>query len=167
MSVTRFTAAFRGEDPVATGDLRLEIADRVARLTINRPGDGNRLTPEILARLVDLAAELGDAQDVHVLVIVGSGLDFFSRGIFDPVLRAAFSKEDVLGIVRMANRAYDAIEALPQIVIAGLNGMTRAGGAELALAADIRIAGETARMQFPEAAWAASPVLQALFGCQR
>lgn len=167
---TRFTADFQGEDPVAAGELKLEIADGVAKLTIDRQADGNRLTPEVLARLSILARTLSERDDVHVLVIVGTGAAFFSRGIFDPALRASFSKEDVLGIVRIANRAYDAIEALPQVVIAGLNGMARAGGAELALAADIRYAADNARMQFPEAAWggfpgAAGPVrLPALIG---
>ena len=168
--MTRFTANYTGDDPIASGELRLDIAAGVARLTIAREVDGNRLTPEILARLAVIARELADHDDVHVLVIGGAGSDFFSRGIFDPALRASFSKEDVLAIVRMANRAYDAIEALPQIVIAALNGITRAGGAELALAADIRLASSTARMQFPEAAWggfpgAAGPVrLPALIG---
>jgi enoyl-CoA hydratase/carnithine racemase len=168
--VTRFTSGWRGEDPVAAGELNLEIADGVAKLTIVRPSDGNRLTPDILAHLAAVAQLLVDSREVHALVLIGAGTDYFSRGIFDPALRAAYSKEDVLGIVRLANRAYDAIEALPQIVIAALNGITRAGGAELALAADIRLASETARMQFPEAAWggfpgAAGPVrLPALIG---
>lgn len=155
--MTRFTASYRGVDPIDSGELRLDIGSGVASLTINRPDDGNRLTPEILARLAVLTTELSERQDVHVLLIVGAGDAFFSRGIFDPVLRASYSKEDVLGIVRLANRAYDAIEALPQVVIAALNGMTRAGGAELALAADIRIAAATARMHFPEAAWGGFP----------
>ena len=155
--MTRFTADYRGDDPVTTGELKIEFAAGVAKVTIARPADGNRLTPEILARLSVLARELAETRDVHVLVVIGEGREFFSRGIFDPALRAAFSKEDVLAIVRMANRAYDAIEALPQIVIAGLNGMTRAGGGELALAADIRLASETARLQFPEAAWGGFP----------
>lgn len=168
--MTRFTADYRGDDPVASGELKLAIADGVAKLTIDRQTDGNRLTPEILARLSVLARDLADREDVHVLVMIGAGDAFFSRGIFDPTLRASFTKEDVLAIVRMANRAYDAIEALPQVVVAALNGMTRAGGAELALAADMRLASETARMQFPEAAWggfpgAAGPVrLPALIG---
>jgi len=168
--VTKYTLDYTGADPVTAGELGIAIANSVAQITINRPADGNRLTPEILARLHTVARELAANDSVHAVVIMGAGSEFFSRGIFDPVLRAAFSKEDVLGIVRLANQAYDAIEALPQIVVAGLNGVTRAGGAELALAADIRIAGDRTVMQFPEAAWggfpgAAGPVrLPALIG---
>jgi enoyl-CoA hydratase len=155
--VTQFTSSWRGNDPVATGELNFECAEGVAKLTLARPSDGNRLTPEILAHLATVAVQLADSDDVHALVVIGAGTEYFSRGIFDPTLRAAYSKEDVLGIVRLANRAYDAIEALPQIVIAALNGIARAGGAELALAADIRLASETARMQLPEAAWGGFP----------
>jgi enoyl-CoA hydratase/carnithine racemase len=57
----------------------------------------------------------------------------------------------------MANRLYDAIEALPQIVIAALNGITRAGAAELSLACDIRLAAAHATFALPEALWGGFP----------
>src|SRR5690606_10481178 len=95
--------------------------------------------------------------DISVVVIQGSGEGVFSTGILNPVLRAQMTKHQVIDLVRLANRAYDAIEALPQIVIASLNGVTRAGGAELALAADIRLASAAATLAFPEAAWGGFP----------
>jgi enoyl-CoA hydratase/carnithine racemase len=52
---------------------------------------------------------------------------------------------------------FDAIEALPQIVIAGLNGLVRAGAVELALACDIRIAGDHVKLSSPEAKWGGFP----------
>src|SRR5207249_12088909 len=55
-------------------------------------------------------------------------------GILSPVVRATYTKEQILELVRTANRLYDALEA--QIVIAALNGAARAGAAEMSLARD-------------------------------
>ena len=71
----------------------------------------------------------------------------------NPVVRASYSKEQILELVRLANRVYDALETLPQIVIAALNGATRAGAAELSLACDIRLAAAHATFALPEALW--------------
>ncbi len=59
--------------------------------------------------------------------------------------------------MRLANRVFDRIEALPQITIAALNGITRAGAAELTLACDMRIAAEHATFAIPEAKWGGFP----------
>src|SRR5438093_6186015 len=78
-------------------------------------------------------------------------------GILSPVVRASYGKEQVLELVRTANRVYDALEALPQIVIAALNGAARAGAAELSLACDIRLAAAHAAFALPEALWGGFP----------
>src|SRR5262245_66342283 len=78
-------------------------------------------------------------------------------GILNPVVRASYTKDQILELVRTANRLYDAIEALPQIVIAALNGIARAGAAELALACDIRLAASHATFALPEALWGGFP----------
>src|SRR5207253_1082127 len=83
--------------------------------------------------------------------------EFFSMGILNPAVRASYTKEQILELVRVANRLYDGIEALPQIVIAALNGTTRAGAAELALACDIRLAATHATFALPEALWGGFP----------
>ena len=68
-------------------------------------------------------------------------------GILNPAVRASYAKEQILDLVRIANRLYDAIEALPQIVIAAFNGAARAGAAELSLACDIRLAAAHATLR--------------------
>ena len=78
-------------------------------------------------------------------------------GILNPAVRATYTKDQILELVRVANRLYDAIEALPQIVIAALNGAARAGAAELALACDIRLAAAHATFALPEALWGGFP----------
>jgi enoyl-CoA hydratase/carnithine racemase len=138
-------------------DLRVTRAGPIATVFLDRPQEQNRLTEAALRKLLALADELAASATVHVLVIRGAGDAWFSAGILNPVLRAALGKEAVLDLVRLANRVFDAVEALPQIVVAGLNGMARAGAVELALACDIRIAAQHARLAMPEAQWGGFP----------
>lgn len=138
-------------------DVALAIDGPVARLTLSRPDDHNRLTEVALTRLGTIAAELATNPDVHVVVIRGQGAETFSMGILNPTIRSRMTKDDVLRVVFLANAVYDAIEALPQIVVAGLNGMVRAGAAELALACDIRVAARHTTLAMPEAKWGGFP----------
>lgn len=94
------------------------IVERVSRalyLTIDRPADLNRLCPELIDHLGLLFAELREDPEIHVVVISGSGDDFFSMGLLNPAIRASLSKDDVIRLVRRANVVFDAMEALPQI----------------------------------------------------
>jgi enoyl-CoA hydratase/carnithine racemase len=129
----------------------------VVTITLDRPADQNRLTREVLARLQALVDELAADEAAQAVVITGGGREFFSMGILNPTVRASYTKEQILALVRAANRLYDAIEALPQIVIAALNGVARAGAAELALACDIRLAAAHATFALPEALWGGFP----------
>ena len=129
----------------------------VATVTIDRRADQNRLTREALLALQAVVDELAADDRTQAVVVTGAGSEFFSMGLLNPVVRAGYSKEQVLDLVRTANRLYDALEALPQVVIAALNGITRAGAAELALACDIRLAAAHATFALPEARWGGAP----------
>jgi enoyl-CoA hydratase/carnithine racemase len=137
--------------------LRYQIDRRVAAVTFTKTDSLNLLTADILRSLGQIAGELSTNTDVDVLTITAEGTSCFSTGILTPALRGSLSKPDVLKLIRLANESFDAIEALPQIVIAGLNGMVRAGAVELALACDIRIAGDHVTMASPEAKWGGFP----------
>jgi enoyl-CoA hydratase/carnithine racemase len=110
-----------------------------------------------LQRLEEIVEQFRDADDVHAIIIAGAGDEFFSAGLLNPEIRASLSKDEVLEIVFLANRVYDAIEALPQIVIAAINGTILAGAVELALACDIRLAADHFTMMMPEAKWGGFP----------
>jgi enoyl-CoA hydratase/carnithine racemase len=129
----------------------------VATVTLDRPADQNRLTRDVLLALQRIVDELAGDATVQAVVITGRGSEYFSMGILNPVVRATYSKEQILELVRLANRVYDALETLPQIVIAALNGATRAGAAELSLACDIRLAAAHATFALPEALWGGAP----------
>jgi enoyl-CoA hydratase/carnithine racemase len=137
--------------------LRYETDRRVASLTLTRPDSLNLLTEEILRAFGDVASDLATRTDIDVLTITSEGTSCFSTGLLTPALRGSLGKPDVLKRVRLANASFDAIEALPQIVIAGLNGLVRAGAVELALACDIRIAGDHVKLSSPEAKWGGFP----------
>src|SRR5206468_3183447 len=122
-----------------------------------RASDQNRLTREVLLGLEDIVRGLAGDDETQAVVLTGAGSEFFSMGILSPVVRARYGKEQVLELVRTANRVYDALEALPQIVIAALNGAARAGAAELSLACDIRLAAANATFALPEALWGGFP----------
>ena len=130
---------------------------RVAVITLNRPDDENRMTREVLARLGAIADELAGDEETLAVILTGSGGKFFSAGMLHPKVRATLSREQILGMVRLANAVFDRIEALPQVVIAALNGVTRAGAAEMTLACDIRIAASHATFAVPEAKWGGFP----------
>lgn len=143
--------------PDRGGDVALSVEGPVAWITLDRPDDDNRLTEAALLRLQAIAGELADARDVNVVAIRGRGDAVFSMGILNPAIRAQLAKDDVLRVVFLANAVFDALEALPQIVVAGLNGALRAGAVELALACDIRVAAAHATLAMPEAKWGGFP----------
>jgi enoyl-CoA hydratase len=111
----------------------------------------------VLLVLLSIVDELAADSEVQAVVITGSGSEFFSMGILNPAARASYSKARILGLVRLANRVYDALETLPQIVIAALNGATRAGAAEVSLACDLRLAAAHATSALPEVLWGGAP----------
>ena len=145
------------DDLGSPSDIRVGIERDVAFITIDRPAEGNRLTASSLVHLREIAAKLRDDRRTSCVVITGAGTEFFSSGIFNIELRAAYSKSDALRIVRLANEAFDSVDALPQVVIGALNGAVRAGGGELALACDFRICASDATMVFHETSYACFP----------
>jgi enoyl-CoA hydratase/carnithine racemase len=130
---------------------------RVVTITIARPDDQNRLTLEALRALGSTVDALAGDDEAQAVVLTGAGARFFSMGILNPAVRAGYTKPQILELVRTANRVYDALEALPQIVIAALNGAARAGAAELSLACDLRLAADHATFALPEALWGGFP----------
>jgi enoyl-CoA hydratase/carnithine racemase len=152
MSSRSRTDAAKGSEGIAT-----TRDGGVITITLDRPGDQNRLTRELLIALQGIVDRLSGDGEIQAVVITGGGTEFFSMGILNPAVRATYTKEQILDLVRIANRLNDALEALPQVVIAALNGIARAGAAELALACDIRLAASHATFTLPEARWGGFP----------
>ena len=122
----------------------------VATITLNRPERLNALTFEVYRELTDTFAALRAQEDVRVVVITGAGRAFCSGGDVHDIIGKLFSRdlEGLLEFTRMTCELIRNIRATPQPVIASLNGTTAGAGACIALASDIRIASEDAKIAF-------------------
>src|SRR6187431_1584007 len=122
----------------------------IATITLNRPERLNALTFEVYRELTDTLAALRDEPAVRVVVITGAGRAFCSGGDVHDIIGELFSRnmEGLLEFTRMTCELIQNMRALPKPVIASLNGTTAGAGACIALASDIRIATEDARIAF-------------------
>ena len=123
--------------------------DGVVTLTMNRPQAMNSVTFEMLDVFRRTVDELAFRTDVRVVIITGAGNKAFSAGA-DLKERATLNPDQVKQWVLTIRNLFTAVEALPQPVIAAINGFAFGGGTELALASDIRIAAETATLGLTE-----------------
>src|ERR671917_1988247 len=127
-----------------------EARGGVAWLTLNRPERLNALTFEVYRELTDTFAALREEDEVRAVVITGAGRAFCSGGDVHDIIGELFSRnmQGLLEFTRMTCELINNICALPKPVIASLNGTTAGAGACIALASDIRIASEDAKIAF-------------------
>ena len=126
--------------------LTLELLGPVARMTLNRPKAMNALNLATLAAFERLLPDLATRDETRVLVITGSGAAFCAGADLKEVtdgLRNAPGEQDFLD---RARTLFERLAAFPKPVIAALNGVTMAGGLELAMCADLIVAAETAKI---------------------
>ena len=125
-------------------------ASGVATITLNRPERLNALTFEVYRELTDTFAALQTEADVRTVVITGAGRAFCSGGDVHDIIGELFKRdmEGLLAFTRMTCELVANIRALHKPVIASLNGTTAGAGACIALASDIRIAAEEAKIAF-------------------
>lgn len=134
-----------------------QVANHVALLTLNRPAEMNSLNHELFLALTAEIKACDEDDEIRVVILTGTGEKAFCAGI-DLKERAAMSQEQVLASRRLAVKpCFDAFQAMGKPIIAALNGVALGGGAELALAADIRLAVPNARFAHPEIRWGMIP----------
>jgi len=122
----------------------------IATITLNRPERLNALTFEVYRELTDTFASLRDDKDVRVVVITGSGRAFCSGGDVHDIIGELFERniEGLLEFTRLTCALVRNMRALPKPIISSLNGTTAGAGACIALASDIRLASEDAKIAF-------------------
>ena len=127
----------------------VSIESGIAKVTLNRPDAMNALNTHLNMELQRVVTELEDNKEVRVAVIHGAGERAFSSGA-DLKERRGLSAEDRWKHTVHLAQIYDAIEEMRIPVIAAIHGYCLAGGCELALACDVRIATEDAIFGLPE-----------------
>jgi enoyl-CoA hydratase/carnithine racemase len=132
---------------VADETVRLEVADGVAVLRLDRP-KLNALNVDMQRRIAVLAVEAAERDDIAAVVITG-GSAAFAAGA-DIVEMAAMDAGDMIRHAEVLQDAFRAVATLPKPVVAAVNGYALGGGCELALCADIRIAADDATFGQPE-----------------
>jgi enoyl-CoA hydratase/carnithine racemase len=128
--------------------------DRVELLVLKNP-PVNALSTALLA---DLDRHVGDLEadpKVRAVVITGDG-QYFSAGA-DLKEMATLDLATAPEVVRRGHRLFARIAGLRAPVIAAINGLALGGGLELALSADLRVAGESAKLGAPEVNYGLMP----------
>jgi enoyl-CoA hydratase/carnithine racemase len=122
----------------------------VATITLNRPERLNALTFNIYRELTDTFVALQHENSVRAVVITGSGRAFCSGGDVHDIIGELFSRDmaGLLEFTRMTCELVRRIRELRKPVIASLNGTTAGAGACIALASDLRIASDNAKIAF-------------------
>lgn len=138
----------------AGGEMLLcEVTDHVARLTLNRPERMNALSVELRRRLVAAMSTLGRDPNVRVIVISGAGGKAFSSGADLKDIDSDAQQGIALSTPMIGADAnvFESVMEVPKPTIAAIDGYALAGGLELALACDMRIASRTSVFGMPEA----------------
>jgi enoyl-CoA hydratase len=128
--------------------LTLEVADRIATLTVNRPDKLNALNDATIAELGQAIDEIRVDDSIGGVIVTGAGRAFVAGADITelssqtPVLAKARA--------RAGQDVFRRIETCPKPVIAAVNGFALGGGCELAMACHIRIASDVAKFGQPE-----------------
>jgi len=127
-----------------------EEAGTVATLTLDRPEALNALTFEVYRELTGTLRALAGRGDVRVVVLTGRGRAFCTGGDVKEIIGELlkYDRDRLAAFTRLTCDLIRAMRALPQPIIASLNGTVAGAGAAIALAADLRLAADTARIAF-------------------
>lgn len=116
---------------------------QVGGITLNRPGVNNAINARLAEELIDICSEVSQDEDVRVITITGAGGAFCAGTDWGSSLTSETVQAKLLSVAGV-------VAKLNCPVIAAINGNALELGLELALACDLRIAAETARLGLPQ-----------------
>lgn len=130
-------------------NLTLEVQDRIAVLSVNRPDKLNALNEQTIRELGEAFGEITARDDVGGVILTGVGEKAFVAGA-DIAELARMGPVDGVLVSRLGQEVFRRIELSRKPVIAAVNGFALGGGCELSLACHLRIASENAQFGLPE-----------------
>ena len=138
--------------------LNFDIADGVARMTLNRPDNGNALHIDMCKELMDVSIRCDEDPEVRVLVVDASGRMFCAGGD----LRSFAHQADNLGpllkeMTIWLHGAFSRFARMRAPVVTAVNGIAAGGGFGLAMCSDFVVAGESAAFTMAFTAAGLSP----------
>lgn len=124
----------------------IEIEDGVGTLTLNRPDKLNAFIGEMRSEIARGIETLGADDGVRAVIITGTGRAFCAGADVKYLTHLIETQavDQAVALVEAGRRVAAAIRGMPKPVIAAVNGPAAGGGANLALACDLRLASETA-----------------------
>ena len=125
----------------------LEVADGIGTIRLNRP-PVNALNDQLTAELADAARAASDAEEIRAVIIYGGEKVFAAGADIKDMAEASYPAMAIRAGQLQATMGL--VAGIPKPVVAAITGYALGGGLELALAADFRVAGESARVGQPE-----------------
>lgn len=129
--------------------VRVEMAQRVAEVTVARPKALNALNRQVLTELAYALDELRRIETLACMILTGHGDKAFIAGA-DIAEMSSMSAAEAAELSRTGHRLFDTLETFPVPVLAAVNGFALGGGNEIALACDIVYASQNAKFGQPE-----------------
>ncbi|OZU88114.1 enoyl-CoA hydratase [Virgibacillus indicus] len=125
----------------------VKIEEGIFWLTLNRPEARNALDAKMLAEIDAAFTEAETNDEVRVIVVQGAGGKSFAAGAD---IKQLNTRKPLEALIPGMQGLYNKIEDSTKVTIAAVNGYALGGGCELALACDIRIASNKAKLGLPE-----------------
>lgn len=135
-------------DPADLATVDVEVEERVATVTIDRREKRNSLTEQVKGNLRSALGHVREDTDARAVILTGAGDTSFVSGanVDDFEGRSVHDQREVLSVPAI----YEDVERFPLPVIAAINGFALGGGCEMAMACDVRVAAESAKLGQPE-----------------
>jgi enoyl-CoA hydratase/carnithine racemase len=132
-------------------DIVVNVADRIATVMINRPGQRNSMTLAMWQEMALIFGRLSEDRGVRGIILTGAGEDFSTGADISEFSVVRGNADQATAYEVAVDASSDAIQSARQPTIAALHGYCLGGGCHLAMACDFRVADESAKIGIPAA----------------